>query len=521
MKYYRYRNYYKILIIIGGSVVLLFLAVFFLLTYLENKIDAKLTSIHSKASSIDIGLWDQSIVFNGITLGISEDSINSADQFLKLQRASLRGINVYDLMINNILLADELTVDNGTLYYTRDTKHKDSTDRAVLNAAFSFRNFVANNIETQIRTDTIVNLTAVVDCHLTDVNFKIDSIGKFDYDVRGARIIARRISFNRHEGTHGGTIAQLTYNSLNRVATLDSTRVVPNYGKFEIGKHFGQQKNHITAVFPKITIEGLPLDKMLDSTFVASRIEILSFNITAFKDKRLPFLKKEIVSMPMETFLKLPFRVTVDSILIKDSHITVEEFPEGSAQRIHVTFNHVSGKFARLNNRIVKGDSTVATLQAHGLLMNKGIVDAVFKFPLDGSPIYTAKGSISKMPFTELNEALANTAALQVQSGFLNSLKFDFKYTDQSSIGKLVINYKDLKLSGLKKDKGIDRIKTLLINMFIKNDKTRQLPESERTGIINVERNRKKFIFNLWWLSIRDGLESSILGTAKPNLAKP
>ena len=123
--------------------------------------------------------------------------------------------------------------------------------------------------------------------------------------------------------------------------------------------------------------------------------------------------------------------------------------------------------------------------------------------------------AISEMPFAELNQALINAAELRIESGYLNRLAFNFNYTDFSSVGKIEINYKDLKLIGLKKDKGINGLKTLLLNVFIKNDKTRLLPKAERTGTINIERDRKKFIFNFWWKSILDGLKSSILDTDK------
>ena len=514
MKYNKYRNYYKILIITVSSFILILLAGFFLTAYIENKIETKLISIQGKATSINVTLWNQSVVLNGLTLGTSEDSVNGTHQFLRLEYASLRGIDPYDLMVKKNLTVDELIINNGTLHYIRPDSDTTKSSNA-LNKFFFFKKITVNNVATQIITDTIVNLSAVINCQLAGVNLKIDSAGKFNYNVSGAEVVVRQINFNRHEGTHGGSISKFSYTSETKKVEIDSARVIPNYGKLELGRHFQQQKSRISLLVPKIIIEGLSLDKVIDSAFIASRIEILSFDVTAFKDKRLPFLKKDIVPMPMETFLKLPFHVNVDSIIIKDSHITIEEFPEGATQSIEVTFNHVNGKFAGLNNRIEKGDSSRAILQAHGLLMNKGHVNAIFKFPLDGSPTYTAKGSISKMSFVELNQALVNSAALRVQSGYLNNLSFDFNYTDQSSVGKLVINYENLKVSGLKKDKGINEIKTLLINMFVKNDKTKLLPKSERTGTINVERDRKKFIFNLWWKSILDGLKSSILGNDK------
>jgi 1-acyl-sn-glycerol-3-phosphate acyltransferase len=55
------------------------------------------------------------------------------------------------------------------------------------------------------------------------------------------------------------------------------------------------------------------------------------------------------------------------------------------------------------------------------------------------------------------------------------------------------------------------RKETLLINLIIKEDKTQKMAKKKRTGTIDIPRDRKRFIFNVWWKSIFDGLKASIL----------
>lgn len=185
MKYHKYRNYYKILIITVSSFILILLAGFFLTAYIENKINTKLISIQGRASSINVSLWNQSVVLNGLALGTPEDSANRAHPFLQLENASLRGIDPFDLMIRNSLTVDELIINNGTLRYARpeSTSVKSSN---TLNKVFFFKNISVNNIDAQIVTDTIVNLSANINCQLTGVDFKIDSAGKFNYSISAA-----------------------------------------------------------------------------------------------------------------------------------------------------------------------------------------------------------------------------------------------------------------------------------------------------------------------------------------------
>ena len=107
----------------------------------------------------------------------------------------------------------------------------------------------------------------------------------------------------------------------------------------------------------------------------------------------------------------------------------------------------------------------------------------------------------------------------------LNKLKFDFQYTDLRSAGTLEIDYEDLRITSLKKkNDDTNEIKTLFINAFVKNDKTRlSLSKLKRTGNIDIERDRKRYIFNVWLKSILDGLKSTVLESkqAKSKNDKP
>jgi hypothetical protein len=100
-----------------------------------------------------------------------------------------------------------------------------------------------------------------------------------------------------------------------------------------------------------------------------------------------------------------------------------------------------------------------------------------------------------------------------VQSGNLNNLYFKFTYTDKVSNGRVTINYEDLKIDGLKKEKNpvINDLKTLLINTVLKNDKDKSVPMEKRTGTIEFERDRQRQIFNYWWKSLFSGIKSSVL----------
>jgi len=171
----------------------------------------------------------------------------------------------------------------------------------------------------------------------------------------------------------------------------------------------------------------------------------------------------------------------------------------------------------RLSNRYYENKPTYSQLDAKANIMGNGRISASFRFPLDGSPLYSAKGSVSNMPLTDLNPILENSAQIRIESGILNELYFNFNYTDYKSVGTIEINYNDLQLTKLNsdKEKSVDRLNTVLINAFLKKTKDETTEQRKRMGIIDQDRDRHRFVFNLWWKSIQSGLKSSVLGNDK------
>ena len=145
--------------------------------------------------------------------------------------------------------------------------------------------------------------------------------------------------------------------------------------------------------------------------------------------------------------------------------------------------------------------------------MGTGKVKALFQLPLDGSSIYTAKGSISNMSFKELNPVLTSLANVRVESGYLKDLTFDFRYNEFTSKGTINIDYDNLQLIRLNTNKrSTNEIKTFFMNVFVRDERNKSLTPAKKNGLIDIERDRKRYIFNVWLRSILSGLKSTLLG---------
>jgi len=505
------------IVILAISFILLAAIGLLVPNYLERKVTEQLLLHNGKSTSVEINLFTRSISINGLDWATPEDSITQKRHSVKINSLALRKLSIYQLLSKNSIQFQELLLDSG--YLSLD-KTKDTTQQKTLKTkykALTFKRIKFNSVSIRITSDTLENASAHLRGELNDVKLKIDSLDQIKYSATKAELEVENIQVSRHEGMYGGTVSRILISTDKKNVLIDSIHLIPNYGKYEFAHKKGRQIARLNLFITQAEIQGLQFDKIFENTFLANKIEIKSAELFSFKDKRLPFTQTRIIPLPMESFLKLPWKVRVDSTVLTNTTISIEEFPEGGITTGEITFNNVNATILSLNNQIKSNALPYAVINANGLLMGTGRIKAVFLLPLDGKSIYKASGSVSQIPFSALNSIL-KTVNIRVESGQLNLLTFNFNYTETLSQGALQIDYEDLRLEALDKNKNsINMIKSILINAVVRSNKNQAKAPLKRLGVINVEPNRQKFLFNYWWLSILDGLKSAMTGnTSKP-----
>jgi hypothetical protein len=499
-----------ILLIGGAAVIILYACLVF---FIENKIENKLAEIHGVTSAIRVNLLTRSLHIQNLELYPTERPYS-----IRLKTLTISGVHLYQLLVHNKILINDIQADSGN--FSLDRALQKETDKA---SGFNFQGLLIQhlsltNITGEIKTDTLVHASGTLNFQVSEAGIEIDFLNKPTYSIGAFNGTAAEININRSSGMYGISIKSFHFNSYEEKITIDSALLIPNFGKYEFAHQFGEQVARINLSVPQLIVEGIHLKEILDSTFVASKVEIVSFDLHSFKDKRVPFLRTHNIPLPMESFLNIPYPITVDSLVIRNSQISIEEIAETGTESGMVTFENVNATVAKLSNKNTAGGPASAILEASGLLMGTGDIKASFTLPLDGSPTYRASGSISKLPFEKLNPILENLVRFRIESGKLNNMKFDFQYTDLHSTGTLEIDYEDLRMTSLKKKNDeTNEIKTLFINAFVRNDKTRSLSKLKRTGNIDIERDRRRYIFNIWLKSILDGLKSTVLESKQAN----
>lgn len=506
------------LLIALGTIIILVTGSYFVVShYAEKEIFKRISSANGKVSAVNINMFTQTLHLTNLQWQMLADSVNPYPSQIRITNVSIEGIDLTDLFFEKIINIEHVTFDSGLIDYNTFTKKPVSGDSSKNPySTLSVHNISLRNINTQLREDTATYFKGTVNATITDLRLQLDSLKKPTPHVTAVDAIVTNIQLHHPEGMYHGTINQIHLQSKTGVITVDSLLLIPSFGKYAFARVEGKQVGRINLSVPSLTMEGLEWNSLLPDSFVISKIRIPSFDVFAFRDRRIPFTRTDPMPMPMVSFSALPFAISIDSVIIDDAHIVIQEIAETSTSSGTVTFDHVTATIVGLTNR--RSDSEYATLKATGLFMNAGAIDAEFMFPLNGSPIYKARGTISKMNLDVINPMLENMVDLRVKTGRLNSLTFDFNYTDFTSKGSLNLAYEDLRITSLNKNKSsTNEMKTLLIKVFMKREQLKATPLSKRMGVIDIKRDRTRFIFNFWWKSIHDGLKSSMAGNKKQN----
>jgi hypothetical protein len=507
-----------ILITLAGAVLI---GGYFLTGKLEQEIHKKLTAIGIQSKSISISLLKRSIEIDSMVYTNPDSTVKHPHQG-SLQKIKISGVHVIRFLKKKELIVDNLILSDGIIRYNKTLKTRtdssSSTSKEKINKIQV--NYISiTNISAAILNDTVPESSGTIntlEAEDLSILFKSDttlSIGSITADLE-------KLKQQKKGALHAFSAASITYNSKKELLEADSFRIIPRYNKPDFARIAKIQKTRLDILLPKAVFEGVNQRRFFaDSTLDIERITIPNPVVHAYRDKRYPFVRDWIMPLPVEGVRRLPFKLKIDSILISHADIAYEEFSEKGLETTGtITFNNLNASFAGLSTELKNPDKQAfCTLVTHCKVMNNGTLHATFKLPLNSKTNYEAFGNLRNMDLTSLNPSLGNLSRIEIKAGTLNDLHFNFSYNDNVSTGEVLINYTDLKLRALKKEKihEVNKLLSAAINAVVKSDKDKSVDKSKRIGMIDIERDKKRFVFQFWWKSLLDGLQSTFLDNGK------
>lgn len=487
----------------------------------EEKIREKLLSAGFHVRSVSVSFLKRSVELDSVVYTPPDTTIKNPHH-LFIQKIKIGGIHIYSLLKKKEIIVNQVVVDHGYIQYNKNFKiKKDSSDT-------SSAGYKINSIRVKYLSVTSLDASVMKDT-LTESSIAINNFASTEINLSFKQDTTYSIgSIEAHlenltqstKGLHSFTVSKIDYISKDERLEVDSFRVIPKHNKSDFARIAKIQKTRLDIVIPKLIFEGIKQDRFIsDSTLEITRITIPNPVVHAYRDKHYPFVRDWIMPLPIEGIRRLPFKLRIDSILIQGANIAYEEFSDkGLDESGTITFNKLDASFAGLTTEIDQPEKDAfCTLIADCKVMDNGSLHATFKLPLNSTVNYEANGNLRNMDLTSLNPTIGNLTRIEIKQGTLNDLHYNFSYNDNVSTGEVLINYSNLNLSALKKEKEreVNKVLSAVINTVVRSTKDKSMDQDKRIGEIDIERDKKRFVFQFWWKSLLDGLQSTFTDSGK------
>jgi hypothetical protein len=285
------------------------------------------------------------------------------------------------------------------------------------------------------------------------------------------------------------------------------------FSKLELSTNITYQRDHLALDIPEITIENHNYNISNDSLQVNFKSLLLNSPVLElYRDKsRLEDVNRR--PLYAELFRELPFKVAIDSVLIKKGMVRYEENLPNDERAGILSFEEIDASISNLSNLTANKENLKIKLDAD--LMGVGNFNLDWEFNVqDTRNTFIISGGLFNFNTANLNDFLIPNLRTKT-TGTIDQLYFTISGDEYTATGDIKMNYEDFKFQVLNKDRnGVKKVLSFIGNLFI-NDGSKADAEGFRHGNIETERPINKSFFNYLWINLQDGLIDVLTGNGK------
>lgn len=455
--------------------------------------------------SLYLNSWNL-IRVQGLT--INQHSITSpgASAFINVHvsEAKLEGLEILSLLFNKTISFNSIRLENPEIQCTEDVNVKAKDKKRGKIQGINIQKLIINNGKIEIVDSVSCNTLKKLSLTVELSNIQVNDINSAFPSWSLAEMTANTIQVELPQNFYTCTIKKIIYQSRKKIFSVDSLKLTPLYDKSTFVLKTGHQTDRVVCSIPSIRATGFIFETLTKTKLYAESVS-LNMKLEAYRDKRMPFLKKKETLLPVEFIHRLKFLLQIDTLHMLSSYVEYQEVSEKGTQPGRVFFNELTANIYNLSNNT--NDHIIVEARAN--FMDAGILKATFTFPSTPNKLYHVKGEILNFPLPKINPMLKPIASAQIDEGELVEMKFNFNYNNDHSNGEILIDYTGLKMSSIKRETKKERkFASLLLNTFLRNNMDDNVSKSKKTGTILFYRDKKKSIFNYWWKSLLSGIKS-------------
>jgi len=297
-------------------------------------------------------------------------------------------------------------------------------------------------------------------------------------------------------------------------AEVSWLELTPKLDKEKYQQINGHQQDWVVSKIERLKIQGIDWhDVMFNKKAEVGKLTLIHPHFYIYRDNTLPD-SNIYKALPATLLQSAPFPFSIKNVVLWQGDIEYEKKEDNSTPHAKIVFTNLRASVSPISSdSLFAIANPVMNINIQADLLDSINIKLESKIDLlSSNDEFTFKGNVQSFHASMLNEYVTPLSDVQIKSGHINSIHFSMKANENIAIGKLDMDYRDLKVNILsEKSPGKKSVlKTMLANIFIRDEDKDGLHEKDSIGEIRFERRKDRFIFNYWWNSVRCGILTTV-----------
>ncbi len=499
--------------------------------WVESTIQSTINQNPNRAYDITYEDLDLQSFFKGVTLkevrilpiNVTKGTVING----VVKSAQLKGLVWRDLAFNKKLKIDEISFERPAFEVTLSSDTTKRTSGKGMQTLFgdilsradlkSFRieegSVVLKEPEKDEIKGQVKNLSVFANEIITDsLRWK----HLIPFELGALNVVIDSAWFSPNDYTRVG-LGRLNYNLKDQEVVLKDLSMHYNTDWKKVSKKLGFQTDLMEISLDELTIHKLESSSNFYTNLdiIAHKLVIDGLDFKDHRDKNMPRPRDSIKPMFKGMVDAIPISLRLDTIQLKDVDVSYAELGEGKTQAGTIKINDINGNITGMTTfPELQDEYKHFTAELTARLQDAADMKIKLQVPYDRES-FVISAHIGPMDMSSLSQTTKAMGGVEIQSGSLSRIDLHMEATKASSQNSLVMDYRNLKATVLKENKG-QKEKKLVILSAVANTaiRTNNIPGEKKylTASYHSVRNQYRGPFNFIWASTMDGIMRIVPG---------
>jgi len=246
-----------------------------------------------------------------------------------------------------------------------------------------------------------------------------------------------------------------------------------------------------------------------DSIIHLSYIHVMSPRLDIDRDKTHPFYVGKIRYLPSNAIQKLGVKLKIDTLQFEGGEVRYREKSRITGNEGLIYFTDLQGMVRNIKNIELRNNDTLYTRASSRFMDSANVVLRVRESYHDTLGGFLMTTQVSPFHTSILNPVLVPLAAVEFQSGYVDTLIMRAIGREYLSLGTMKFFYHDLRVTFLDKVDTSRRSAKNAILKFFANEFVIRTNNTKRIGTVFYERDRNRSVIQYWVKMILSGATTS------------